>query len=88
MREALDSLNARGRVVRPDALRRTVAKQRPSSRSMSGAAVAAALLMSACGGIGIYAWKAGSLDAVMAMIPAASHRQAGSGGHGRAGRDA
>lgn len=72
MREALDSLNTRGRTVRPDALRRTVAKQRPSSRSMSGAAVAAALLMSACGGIGIYAWKAGSLDAVMAMIPAAS----------------
>jgi hypothetical protein len=72
MREALDSLNARGRVARHNAVRRTVAKQRRSSRGMSGAAVAAALLMSACGGLGIYAWKAGSLDAVMALIPAAS----------------
>jgi hypothetical protein len=72
MREALDSLNARGRVVRPESVRRAVASQRRSSRSMSGAAVAAALMMSACGGLGIYAWKAGGLDAVMAMIPAAA----------------
>jgi hypothetical protein len=72
MREALDSLNARGRVVRPESVRRAVAKQRRSSRTMSGAAVAAALMMSACGGLGIYAWKAGGLDAVMALIPAAA----------------
>ncbi len=69
MREALDNLNSRGRVARRDTLRRTVAKQRQASRTMSGIAVAAALLMSACGGLGIYAWKSGGLEAVLGLLP-------------------
>jgi hypothetical protein len=72
MREALDSLNSRGRVARRDTVRRTVAKQRRASRTMSGVAVAAALLMSACGGLGIYAWQAGGLDAVLGLLQSAS----------------
>jgi hypothetical protein len=74
MREALDSLNSR-RVARHETLRRTVAKQRRASRKkMSGTAVAAALLMSACGGLGIYAWKAGGLDAVLMHLPSLSSK--------------
>jgi hypothetical protein len=76
MREALDSLNSRGRVARRDTLRRTVAKQRQTSRTMSGVAVAAALLMSACGGLGIYAWKSGGLDAVLDLLPSSSETAA------------
>jgi hypothetical protein len=72
MREALDSLNSRGRVARRDTVRRTVAKQRQTNRTMSGVAVAAALLMSACGGLGIYAWKSGGLDAVLGLLPSSS----------------
>src|SRR5262249_58133724 len=70
--EALASLNSRGRVARRDTLRRTPVKQPRAGRTMSGVAVAAALLMSACGGLGIYAWKAGGLDAVMGLLPTAS----------------
>ena len=34
MREALDSLNSRGRVARRDTVRQTVAKQRGANRTM------------------------------------------------------
>ena len=69
VREAIDTMNARGRATRHEALRRSVAAQHRPSRSMSGIAVAAALLMSACGGVAIYGWKAGGLDALLAFLP-------------------
>ncbi|MET0483136.1 MAG: hypothetical protein ABWZ27_09520 [Aestuariivirgaceae bacterium] len=74
MREALDNLNSRSRVAvaRRDTPRRTTVPPPRTGRTMSGVAVAAALLMSACGGLGIYAWKAGGLDAVMGLLPTLS----------------